>query len=499
MRQFVSIWFPWLTTDWHCKRNPAFKTIPFVTAAKERGRMLVVAANALAEKEGVYKGMSIADARAVCKSLEVIEEEPGVHQQILTSMAKWSIRFTPVAAVDGDDGLLLEATGCCHLWGGPPAYIKEIKKRFTDLGYHTRLTMAPTIGCTWALSRYAADEMIVSPGNILPALKMLPPAALRIEPQVVRKLQVAGLITIRHFIQMPATALRRRCGNLLLTRIGQALGTEPEWIDAIEPTQEYSERLPCMEPVFTAVAIEIAIQQLLESLCTRLKKQQKGIRYAVLRCYRVDQKMIEIAIGTGSPSVNTKHLFKLFEIRIDTIAPGFGIELFTLTAIKVQDTKTVQDQLWMQPKGITDSGLSELIDRIRMKIPGIIIQRYHPKEHYWPERSFAATTDIHAAAETTWSYTRPRPLQLLNPPQSITVTAPVPDYPPMSFRYKGQFHKIVKADGPERIEPEWWISAGQHRDYYYVEDEEGKRYWLFRSGHYDAEKTYQWFLHGFFA
>ncbi|HEU4902126.1 MAG TPA: DNA polymerase Y family protein, partial [Flavisolibacter sp.] len=87
----------------------------------------------------------------------------------------------------------------------------------------------------------------------------------------------------------------------------------------------------------------------------------------------------------------------------------------------------------------------------------------------------------------------------LYPPERIDVTAPIPDYPPMLFRYKGTMHKIIKADGPERIEQEWWIQDGEHRDYYCVEDEEGRRYWLFRSGHYNEEKTPLWFLHGFFA
>ena len=498
-RQFVSIWFPWLKTDWLVKRNPGLKKMAFITAVKQRGKMLVTAANALAEKKGVYAGMPVADARAICTGLEVIEDEAGIEEKLLLAMAKWCIRFTPVAAVDGKDGLLLEATGCYHLWKGQQQYLREIKKRFTELGYAVRITMAPTIGTAWALSRYAADEMIVSPENIVPALKTLPPAALRIEPETVRKLELSGLVTIRHFIQMPLATLRRRFGTLLISRLSQATGTEPEWLNSVEPAPEYCHRLPCLEPVFTAVAIEIAIQELLDELCSRLVKEQKGIRQAVLKCYRVDQKLIEVVIGTGRASVNKAHLFKLFETKIDTIEPGFGIELFTLTATKVQAIKTAQDVLWAEPNGLTDTGLSELIDRVRMKVPGVRIQRLLPKEHYWPERSFAATTDIHTVQESNWNYTRPRPLQLLDPPHSITVTAPVPDYPPMSFRYRGALHRITKADGPERIEPEWWISAGQHRDYYYVEDEAGHRYWLFRSGHYDVEKTYQWFLHGFFA
>jgi protein ImuB len=147
---------------------------------------------------------------------------------------------------------------------------------------------------------------------------------------------------------------------------------------------------------------------------------------------------------------------------------------------------------------LDDIGLSELIDRFAGKFGANQIQRYLPDEHYWPERSVKPALSLDEKINTIWKVDRPRPLQLLQKPERIEVTAPIPDYPPMLFRYKGKLHKIIKADGPERIEQEWWLQQGQHRDYYYVEDEEGKRYWLFRSGHY-ADKSYQWFIHGFFA
>ncbi|HYK47844.1 MAG TPA: DNA polymerase Y family protein, partial [Parafilimonas sp.] len=98
-----------------------------------------------------------------------------------------------------------------------------------------------------------------------------------------------------------------------------------------------------------------------------------------------------------------------------------------------------------------------------------------------------------------WRNDRPRPIQLLPVPHAVEVMAPIPDYPPMTFRYKGRLHKVEKADGPERIEPEWWIEKGSLRDYYTVEDEEGKRFWIFREGQYDADKIPSWFIHGFFA
>ena len=220
---------------------------------------------------------------------------------------------------------------------------------------------------------------------------------------------------------------------------------------------------------------------------------------ALFKCYRVDGKIEKIEIGTNRPSCNSKHLFKLFENKISSIEPALGIELFTLEASKVEDASPVQEKLWENNSGLDDIGLSELLDRLAGKIGGNNIHRYVPDEHYWPERSFKLASDLHEKLQTTWKADRPRPLQLLSKPEPIEVTAPIPDYPPMLFRYKGKLHKIIKADGPERIEQEWWLQDGQHRDYYCVEDEDGNRYWLFRSGHYDADKTYQWFIHGFFA
>jgi protein ImuB len=120
-----------------------------------------------------------------------------------------------------------------------------------------------------------------------------------------------------------------------------------------------------------------------------------------------------------------------------------------------------------------------------------------PAEHYWPERSFRKAS-LDEKPAIAWPTEWKRPIRVLTPPEPIEVTAPIPDYPPMLFVYRGKIHTVAKADGPERIEQEWWVQQGQHRDYYCIEDDQGKRYWLFRLGHYHDE-NYQWFLHGFFA
>ena len=498
-KRFVSIWFRHLRTDWFSRRQPELKNMSFVLASPDHGRIVITAANMLAEKEGIYAGMVVADARAIISSLQVLDDNPGLSKKLLTGIAEYCIRFTPAVAIDEPDGLILDVSGCAHLWGDEKKYLTDIFRRIKEFGYDIRIAIADTIGAAWAIARFSQGSVIIETDRQKEALLSLPAAALRIDASITERLEKLGLRNIRSFINMPRPSLRRRFGPQLLQRLDQALGHEEEWLTPVQPIEPYHERLPCLEPIVTATGIEMALQQLLDILCQRLQQEQKGLRIASFKGYRIDGKIEKIEIGANRPTCNTKHLFKLFEIKIETIEPALGIELFTLDAGKVEDLSTMQEKLWESTGGLGDIELSELLDRIEGKVGANHIHRYMPDEHYWPERSFKLALSVNEKLQTPWKIDRPRPLQMLVNPQPIEVTAPIPDYPPMNFRYKGKLHKIIKADGPERMEQEWWLQQGQHRDYYSVEDEEGKRYWLFRSGHYDAARSFQWFIHGFFA
>jgi protein ImuB len=460
--------------------------------------MVISSANAIAQSKGVDRGMVVADARAVIPSLQVLGNELGLAERLLKALAEWFIRYSPAVSIDPPEGLLLDATGCTHLWGGDENYISDIINRLKKSGYQVRVSIADTIGAAWAVARFGADSPIVAAGQQSKALLALPPAALRLDFDTIERLHKLGLRRVNNFIGMPRSALRRRFGESFIRRINQALGKEEEIIHAVQPIEPWQERLPCLDPIVTITGIEIALQRLLESLCNRLKQEQKGLRIAVFKGYRVDGKIEQVEIATSRPSSRIDHLFKLFEIKLATIEPALGIELFILEAKKVEDVSTIQEKLWERSCGLDNNGLSELLDRVSGKIGGNRIHRYLPDEHYWPERSFKPASSLQERPAISWKVDRPRPVQLLSNPEPIEVTAPIPDYPPMLFRHRGKLHKVTRADGPERIEPEWWMEHGEHRDYYCVEDEEGFRYWLFRLGHYD-EGTYRWFIHGYFA
>lgn len=498
-KRFVSLWFPYLTIDWFALRQPKLRAVPFVLTALVHGRKVITAVSPLAKVQGICKGMVLADAKAIHSSLEAFDDKPKLARQLLQRIAEWCIRFTPVSAIDPPEGIILDASGCTHLWGCDEAYIADIKKRLAARGYTIRIAIADTVGAAWAVARFSKEGFVVEEGKHLAALITLPTAALRLDATVLERLHKLGLRQIADFINMPRPALRRRFGQSLLTKMDQASGEAEEIISPVYPVEPYQERLPCLEPIVTLTGIEIALQRLLESLCKRLRKEGKGLRAAYFRGYRLDGGAQGIEIETSRASQNETHLFQLCSLKLSTIEPAAGIELFVLEATSVEDTAPVQEGLWQTAGGLNDVRVAELIDRLGNRIGSQNIYRFLPAEHWWPERSVKRTASLTEQSTTAWRKDRPRPMQLLPIPERIDVTAPVPDYPPMNFRYRGKLHKVVKADGPERIEQEWWIQEEEHRDYYAVEDEEGCRYWLFRSGHYDAEKNNQWFLHGFFA
>ena len=498
-RRFLSIWFRYLVTDWQTLRSPSLKGCPFAFAKPERGRKIITAINPEAAAEGVTLNMNVADAKAIFPNLEIIDTKPGREARLLKGLGEWCVRYAPIVAVDLPDGLILEITGCAHLWGGEASYLEEIESRLHSKGYHTQAAIADTVGAAWAKARFDNTAPVVESGMQAHALLNFPPASLRLEPQVIERLHKLGLTKVHSFINMPHSALKRRFGDDLIKRIRQALGQEEEYLEPISIPEPFQERLPCLEPIRTAVGIEVAILRMLESLCERLQKEGKGLRKAIMTCYRVDGKIEQVSIGTSKASNHTPHLFKLLELHISTIRPGFGIELFTLDATQVEDAPITQEALWAGKQGLNNQEVAELLDRLAGKLGANVIHRYLPDEHYWPERSIKLASALDEQPATAWVKDRPRPTMLLKTPVVIEVTAPVPDYPPMSFRYQDKVHYVRKSDGPERIEREWWADAGEHRDYYQVEDDLGQRYWIFRSGHYGSDTPSQWYLHGFFA
>lgn len=497
MPRYASIWFPFLLTEYTARKRPGLSEIPFVLALPQRGRMVIESVNAIAMREGIRPGMVLADCKSILPELKMLKSQSGSAEKVLNALAEWCIGYTPFVSVNLPDGLILDTSGCTHLWNGESAYLESIKAKLASYGYTVRMAIADTIGTAWAMSHFGSSEFIVAAGKQRNALKQLPPAALRLDPTILARLKKLGLTRIDSFMDMPRAVLQRRFGPTLAFRIGQALGQEIEIVIPVKPVEPYHERLCSADPISTATGITIALNQLLEILCLRFQREGLGLRSAVFKCYRVDGNIQEITIGTGHPSRNAAHLFKLFEHKISTLEPALGFEMFVLEAPKVESITDAQCAIWTA--SFQNVGkVTELLDRLATKAGSDAISRYLPAEHYWPDHSVKKASPLWEKRIGCWRTDWPRPIHLLPLPEKIDVTAALPDYPPMLFRYKGKLYTVAKSDGPERIEQEWWLANGLYRDYYCAEDENGARYWLFRSGPYNMGSP-EWFIHGFFA
>lgn len=497
--RYAVVWLRYLLTDWFSIRQPELKDIPFALTAMQGNKMVLAATNIMAEQQGIYCGATVADAKAVLPQLKTINLPLGKAEKLMLAIGKWCIRYSPKIAIAANQSIIIDLSGCAHLWGGEYNYLKEIVKRLHSKGYWARGAIADTPGTAWAVAHYGKKQPIIPSRQQADALATLPPSALQLPPDILSKLHKIGFYTIESFMHLQRNALKRRFGNELLLKLDQALGTSTQTIQWIKPEVVFREHLPYPDTITTAKGIAIAIKQLLTTLCQSLRTANLGMLEALLLCYRVDGAIIKVNISVSQPSIDPSHLFQFFELKIPTIEPALGIELFTLEITKTEKIDNIQEAIWISEKSTMQSAqLAALLDRITTKLGNKSVYKQFPLQSYWPDRCTNRSYSLSALPQHNWRADRPRPILLLAKPEQIQVSSVLPDNPPMLFIYKGKKHTVVKADDAERIEPEWWLQEQQHRDYYIVEDTEGQRFWVFRAGHY-TDPASKWYIHGFFA
>ena len=497
MRRVVSLWFPTWPTDRLRRLPDAPPPVdrPLVTVVREGSRRLVTAADAKAQGLGIHAGMTVARAQATTPGLVVAEADPEADRATLEKLAAWCLRYAPVAAADPPDGIVIDITGCAHLFGGEGAMVADITGRMERAGYSVRAAIADTWAAAWGLARFAASPAIVPEGSTAEAIRSLPVAALRLMPETVATLRRLGFETIGLLAAVPRSSLALRFGSDLTRRINQAFGRMPEPIDPIVPPTTPSVRLAFAEPIVEGPSIAVALRRLAARLCAGLEAQGLGARRLDLLLTRVDRHVKAVRVGAARGTRDPHHIVRLFGEKLERIDPGLGIEASVLVASVVESLGS--SQLTNQAVGQDEPDLSALVDRIANRIGEQHLYRLAPAESDIPERALRRVPALAPPTHANWP-SDPRPARLLMPPEPVQVTALLPDHPPALFVWRGDIRKVRNADGPERLYGEWWRADGETdlvRDYFRVETEAGERFWMFRAS--DPEGA-RWFLHGIF-
>ncbi|SDJ00326.1 Y-family DNA polymerase [Lutimaribacter saemankumensis] len=550
-KRALSLWFPRLGAERLLRvlRVPDW-SVPFAVL-RDTGQMQVIASlNEAGSRAGLRVGQPMRDAMAMCPGLMTRLHNPQAEAAFLTTLRRWATRFSPWVAEQGADALMLDITGCSHLFGGEEAMMARIEADCARHGLSVLCGIADTPGAAWALARFAGDapghirsgdaidqearatrsraarrrhwerggaapvqgavraprHRIAAPGQTRGALEPLPVAALRLEADTVEKLGRLGLRRIGDLAGQPRAGLARRFGIGLVQRLDQALGAVPEPISPARQDTALATRLTLPEPIGLEADILAALDRLIPRLCEMLRDRGLGARAVRLQAYRADGTMGAVSVGLARPARDPDRIRPLLAMKLDELDAGFGIDMLRLEAVQAEPVHATahaghaQAALAARDRMGQANALDDLIGRMGARIGLEAITRRHPGESHIPEKGAQVLAAAWSAPhDGPWpDPPAPRPLLMWRPEP---VQAPDRPRLPERFRWRRQDFRVAHARGPERIAPEWWLDDPEWRsgtrDYWVVTTQDGARLWLFFA--HGAALSPGWFCQGSFA
>ncbi len=548
-RRILSVWFPRLGAERLLRRMAPAGDMPFAMVC-DTGQMQVLSSvSQAAEAAGLRPGQPLRDAHALCAGLVTRLQNPQAEAAFLDALTRWAGRFSPWVAAERPDALLLDITGCAHLFGGEAEMVERVAGEAADLGLTALCGLADTVGAAWALARYAGaapghersgdaidqearatrsraakrrhwerggaapslaapragPARIAPPGQAHGLLSPLPVAALRLAPEQVEALARVGLRRVGDLLGQPRGPLARRFGREVILRLDQAIGAVPEPVSPAAAPPRFAVRLSLPEPIGLTDDMLAALDRLVPRLCTLLREKGRGVRRVRLQAWRVDDTMQWIEAGLARAADAPDRIRPLLAHRIDEIEAGFGIDMLRLEAVQTEPLheRTRSGHLEATAAARARAGrgaaLDDLIGRIGGRLGMEAITRRHPVSSHIPEKCAQVLAAAWSEPAGDWpAPPAPRPLLLWRPEPVTALDSP---HPPGAFRWRGRDHALAEARGPERIAPEWWLDEPDWRsgvrDYWQVITQAGEKLWLFYA--HGAALSPGWFCQGRFA
>jgi protein ImuB len=459
-------------------------------------RRVLASVDETAERMGLACGMTVTHAQSLVPNLMVADATPQEDEAALGRLAIWCTMYSPLVTTDPPDGVFIDVAGSAHLFQGEAALRQDLLNRLRRAGLNAKAAMADTPGCARAVARFGKDA-IGPPGGASEAIASLPIAALRIPSATVASLHEVGIERVAHLASKPRASINLRFGAEVLLRLDQAMGNVHEALTSVVCPELPTTELRFAEPLADPKNLKRVIDPLCETLCGDLEIRGVGARRLDLVFTRVDDLSQAVRIGLSRPYREPAHLGKLLAERLVLVDPGFGIETATLTASWVEALTERQIVGRHVAAGGPDVDVGGLVDTLGVRLGHDKVFRLAPVESTLPERTVRRVPALHPAQGLDWPKNLPRPARLFARPEKVMAVAEVPDHPPRFFVWRKIRHRVARADGPERIHGEWWISEDETnlvRDYYRVETADGARYWLFRDA--PADQGGNWWLHG---
>jgi protein ImuB len=480
-----------------------------------RGAAVIHALNPAARAAGLRRGQAQADALAMIPHLICQPADPAGDNRALTALAEWAERWSPSVSVDpseeGLEGLFLDVTGATHLFGGEAALARQIRDRLAEAGMSAGVAMAPTPGAAWALARWGDGEApIAEDDTVRDRLAPLPVEALRIAPGTLAQARRFGLKRIGDLYPMPRAGLARRFraegGVDLVKRLDQALGHAGEALVPVRPPARYRAWQAWAEPVGDLEGVEARLPELAADLAGPLERDGQGARALTLTGFRSDGRTTALSVRMSLPGRDAGVWLRLFrEAGLGRLELGFGLDALMLTADVAEPMVARQAALEAGAQTRQAESLAALVDRLTARLGEAHVLTPEAVDSWIPERAERLRPALGRPVTAVPGDAARRPILLLDPPEPIhDPLFDLPDGAPARFTWRRAPRRVTRAEGPERLAPEWWRTGkARTRDYYCLEDADGARYWVFREGLYGREyagapeeRAPTWWMHG---
>jgi protein ImuB len=423
----------------------------------------------------------------------------------------------------------------------------RIDRALAGLRVPARLAVAPTVGGAWGMTyaQQAKGVRIIISDDLLGALVPLPPVALRLEEEVLETLHHLGLRTVGEVMALPRELLPARFGPTLLMRIDQALGRVAEPLVPLRYQAPIEASVDFDGVVDSLEALWLTFKNLITEVTGHLVRRGLGARRLAVTFLRPYAPAVERTIELSRPSRNPAILFNLIRCTMETIGdavPKRGGKRPALFRLHAQSgarrrrrtldqsdfisrgfiglrlavpvfERLSEEQIFLleQEEQRGQEELDRLIERLRIRLGQEALVAVEAVESHVPERAYRVGSGVRVQGSAkkgkgaASSFSEPyalspepsaRPLHLLPMPREVRVMVRPShdrDGAPVAFTMDGETRPIVQAVGPERIGGAWWTGNNKTRDYFDVEDEAGRRWWLFR-----VLQSSKWYLHGSF-
>ena len=496
------------------------RALVFIEKIKGASRLVKVDARALAD--GLSQGMALADARVRVPALRAVAYSGAADAGFLARLAEVCGAFTPSVANEDPDGLVLDITGCVHLFGDERGLARRLQNAVRAIGISvSRLAIAATPEMARALARFANTSPVIATDDSL--VRALGVAALERQGHDALALRRAGLRSIGDIADRPSVLFSARFTQAFTTHLARVLGEEDRRIVPLRAAPTYLLDHRCAEPVATDTVILGILGDLAARAGRLLEAHGAGGRVFDTLFFRTDGAVRRIRIETSQPTRDPAVLLRLYRDRLDALAdpldPGFGYDLIRFHVVRAEPCDMRQTSLDAQ--GEQQAQIAQLVDRLGAMFGQERVYRLQAIDTHVPERAQGVRPAAHAMTAAPWASAiagapPSRPLHLFAAPHPIDMAAATgpgcvkgcvqtggrPEDGRLGrFRWRRAVHEIARTEGPERIAEDWWTAPSGFgtRDYYRIETAQGRRFWIFRADATAPAASARWFLHGVFA